>query len=157
MNRKISENGLALIKRFEGLRLTAYQDSVGVWTIGYGHTSSVSEGQTITQTQADAYLRADCANAEKAVNRYMAVYQWNQNQFDALVSFTYNCGAGNLRTLLDGGARSIAQISEKIPAYRKAGGKVLKGLVNRRAAEKTLFDTPGGGCTFKIFLPLKQQ
>ena len=142
MNRKISENGLALIKRFEGLRLTAYQDSVGVWPIGYGHTSSVSEGQTITQTQADAYLRADCANAEKAVNRYMAVYQWNQNQFDALVSFTYNCGAGNLRTLLDGGARSIAQISEKIPAYRKAGGKVLKGLVNRRAAEKTLFDTP---------------
>ncbi len=57
MNRKISENGLALIKRFEGLRLTAYQDSVGVWTIGYGHTSGVSEGQTITQTQADAYLR----------------------------------------------------------------------------------------------------
>ena len=117
MNRKISENGLALIKRFEGLRLTAYQDSVGVWTIGYGHTSSVSEGQTITQTQADAYLRADCANAEKAVNRYMAVYQWNQNQFDALVSFTYNCGAGNLRTLLDAAVEVFAGAPVKWAAF----------------------------------------
>lgn len=142
MNKIISENGLALIKRFEGCRLTAYRDSVGVWTIGYGHTSGVSQGQTITQTQADAFLRADCAGAEKAVNRYMDIYHWNQNQFDALVSFTFNCGAGNLRTLLDGGARSIAQISEKIPAYRKAGGKVLQGLINRRAAEKALFDIP---------------
>ncbi|MDE5938746.1 MAG: glycoside hydrolase family protein [Lachnospiraceae bacterium] len=142
MNKRISENGLALIRRFEGCRLTAYQDSAGVWTIGYGHTSGVSKGQTITQAQADACLRADCANAEKAVNRYMDTYHWNQNQFDALVSFTFNCGAGNLKTLLDGGTRSIAQISEKIPAYRKAGGRVLQGLVNRRAAEKSLFDTP---------------
>lgn len=142
MNKIISENGLALIKRFEGCRLTAYPDSVGVWTIGYGHTSGVSKGQTLTQAQADAFLRADCAGAEKAVNRYTDTYHWNQNQFDALVSFTFNCGAGNLRTLLDGGARSIAQISEKIPAYRKAGGKVLQGLINRRAAEKALFDMP---------------
>ena len=142
MNKRISENGLALIRRFEGCRLTAYQDSGGVWTIGYGHTSGVSKEQTITQSQADACLRADCASAEKAVNRYMDTYHWNQNQFDALVSFTFNCGAGNLKTLLDGGARSIAQISEKIPAYRKAGGRVLQGLINRRAAEKSLFDTP---------------
>lgn len=142
MNRIISKNGLALIKRFEGCRLTAYQDSVGVWTIGYGHTLHVSKGQTITHEQADAFLRDDCAGAEKAVNRYTDIYRWNQNQFDALVSFTFNCGAGNLRTLLGGGVRSIAQISEKIPAYRKAGGKVLRGLVNRRAAEKALFDTP---------------
>ena len=142
MNKIISENGLALIKRFEGCRLTAYQDSVGVWTIGYGHTLDVSKGRTITQQQADHYLRADCANAEKAVNRYIHIYHWNQNQFDALVSFTFNCGSGNLKTLLNGGTRSISQISEKIPAYRKAGGKVLEGLVNRRAAEKTLFDTP---------------
>ena len=140
MNKIISENGLALIKRFEGCRLTAYQDSVGVWTIGYGHTLDVSKGRTITQQQADHYLRADCANAEKAVNRYIHIYHWNQNQFDALVSFTFNCGSGNLRTLLNGGTRSISQISEKIPAYRKAGGKVLQGLVNRRAAEKTLFE-----------------
>lgn len=142
MKKTVSETGLALIKRFEGCRLSAYQDSVGIWTIGYGHTSGVSKGQTITQAQADAYLRADCANAEKAVNRYMDTYHWNQNQFDALVSFTFNCGAGNLNTLLDYGQRSIAQISGKLPAYRKAGGKVLQGLINRRTSEKTLFDTP---------------
>ena len=142
MNLSISNNGLSLIKRFEGCRLTAYQDSIGIWTIGYGHTSGVSKGQTITQVQADRYLKADCANAEKAVNKYHNKYHWNQNQFDALVSFTFNCGSGNLNKLLNNGQRTIAQISAKIPAYNKAGGKVLRGLVNRRAAEKELFDRP---------------
>lgn len=142
MNLSISNNGLALIKRFEGCRLTAYQDSVGIWTIGYGHTSGVSKGQTITQSQADLYLKSDCANAEKAVNSYNNRYNWNQNQFDALVSFTFNCGSGNLKKLLNNGQRTITQISAKIPAYNKAGGKVLRGLVNRRTAEKELFDRP---------------
>ena len=142
MNLSISNNGLSWIKRFEGCRLTAYQDSIGIWTIGYGHTSGVSKGQTITQVQADRYLKADCANAEKAVNKYHSKYHWNQNQFDALVSFTFNCGSGNLKKLLNNGQRTIAQISAKIPAYNKAGGKVLRGLVNRRAAEKELFDRP---------------
>lgn len=142
MSMTISNNGLALIKRFEGCRLTSYQDSVGVWTIGYGHISGVSKGQTITQAQADAYLRADCAGAERAVNSYSGLYHWNQNQFDALVSFTFNCGSGNLKKLLNNGQRTIAEISAKITAYNKAGGKVLQGLVNRRAAEKELFDKP---------------
>lgn len=142
MNLSISNNGLSLIKRFEGCRLTAYQDSIGIWTIGYGHTSDVAKGQKITQIQADQYLKADCANAEKAVNKYHSKYHWNQNQFDALVSFTFNCGSGNLKKLLNNGQRTIAQISAKIPAYNKAGGKVLRGLVNRRAAEKELFDRP---------------
>ncbi len=142
MNLSISNNGLSLIKRFEGCRLTAYQDSIGIWTIGYGHTSGVAKGQTITQIQADRYLKADCANAEKAVNKYQSKYHWNQNQFDSLVSFTFNCGSGNLKKLLNNGQRTIAQISAKIPAYNKAGGKVLRGLVNRRAAEKELFDRP---------------
>ena len=142
MNLSISNNGLSLIKRFEGCRLTAYQDSIGIWTIGYGHTSGVSNGQTITQVHSDRYLKADCANAEKAVNYYHSKYHWNQNQFDALVSFTFNCGSGNLKKLLNNGQRTIAQISAKIPAYNKAGGKVLRGLVNRRAAEKELFDRP---------------
>lgn len=142
MNLSISNNGLSLIKRFEGCRLTAYQDSIGIWTIGYGHTSGVAKGQTITQIQADRYLKADCANAEKAVNKYQSKYHWNQNQFDSLVSFTFNCGSGNLKKLLNNGQRTIAQLSAKIPAYNKAGGKVLRGLVNRRAAEKELFDRP---------------
>lgn len=139
MSLSISNNGLDLIKRFEGCRLTAYQDSVGVWTIGYGHTSGVRKGQTITQIQADSFLKSDCASAEKSVNSY-SKYNWNQNQFDALVSFTFNCGSGNLKTLLNNGQRTIAEISSKITAYNKAGGKVLQGLVNRRAAEKELFD-----------------
>lgn len=136
----ISNTGLALIKKFEGCRLTAYQDAVGIWTIGYGHTSGVKSGQTISQAQADAYLKADCAAAEKAVNSCNANYNWNQNQFDALVSFTFNCGTGNLKTLTANGTRTIAEISEKITAYNKAGGKILQGLVKRRIAEKELFD-----------------
>lgn len=139
MSLSISNNGLALIKRFEGCRLTSYQDSGGVWTIGYGHTANVSKGQAISQAQADAFLKADCANAERSVNSYTK-YNWNQNQFDALVSFTFNCGSGNLKKLLDNGQRTIAEISAKITAYNKAGGKVLQGLINRRAAEKELFD-----------------
>ena len=142
MSLSISDNCLTLIKKFEGCKLTSYQDSIGVWTIGYGHTAGVTKGQVITQAQADTYLKSDCTTAEKAVNSYDSKYHWNQNQFDALVSFTFNCGAGNLKTLLNNGQRTIAEISSKITAYNKAGGKVLQGLVNRRAAEKELFDKP---------------
>lgn len=142
MSLSISNTGLTLIKKFEGCRLTAYQDSVGIWTIGYGHTSGVKSGQTITQAQADAYLKKDCSSAEKSVNSYHSKYNWNQNQFDALVSFTFNCGSGNLKTLLQNGTRTVAQISAMITAYNKAGGVVLQGLVNRRIAEKELFDRP---------------
>lgn len=143
MNLSISNTGLELIKKFEGCRLTAYKavSTEKYWTIGYGHYGSdVKQGQTITQAQADAFLKSDCANAEKSVNNYMNKYNWNQNQFDALVSFTFNCGSGNLKTLLNDGQRTISEISAKITAYNKAGGKVLQGLVNRRKAEKELFD-----------------
>ena len=142
MSLSISNNGLALIKKFEVCRLTAYKavSTEKYWTIGWGHYGSdVKQGQTITQAQADAFLKADCASAEKSVNSY-SEYNWNQNQFDALVSFTFNCGSGNLKTLLNNGQRTIAEISVKITAYNKSGGKVLQGLVNRRAAEKELFD-----------------
>lgn len=140
MRLSISDTGIELIKRFEGCKLKAYQDSVGVWTIGYGHTVGVVKGQIITQAQADTYLKSDCANAEKHVNNYDNIYHWNQNQFDALVSFTFNCGVGNLKTLLNNGQRMIPEISAKITAYNNAGGKVLQGLVNRRNAEKELFN-----------------
>ena len=143
MSLSISDNGLALIKKFEGCKLCAYKavNTEKYWTIGYGHYGpDVRQGQTITQAQADTLLRKDCASAEKAVNRYNNKYRWNQSQFDALVSFTFNCGAGNLNMLLDNGNRTISEISTKITAYNKAGGKVLKGLVTRRAAEKELFD-----------------
>lgn len=137
---KISENGLNLIKEFEGCRLEAYRDPAGVLTIGYGHTHGVQDGMKITQETADEYLRDDCAAAEKNVNGFEAKYHWNQNQFDALVSFAFNLGSINQLTA--NGTRSIAEISAKIPEYCHAGGKKLSGLVRRRSAEKELFDTP---------------
>ena len=70
----ISNNFFTLIKKFEGCKLTAYQDSIGVWTIGYGHTAGVTKGQVITQAQADTYLKSDCTTAEKAVNSYDSKY-----------------------------------------------------------------------------------
>ena len=159
MSLSISDNGLALIKQFEGCRLTAYKtvSTEKYWTIGYGHYGAdVKQGQTITQTQADNYLRNDCDSAEKAVNSYMNKYNWNQNQFDALVSFTFNCGSGNLKTLLNNGQRTIAEISAKITAYNKSGGKVLQGLIKRRAAEKELFDKPTSSSTAPV-LPSTQN
>lgn len=139
----ISNKGLELIKRFEGCRLAAYKDSGGTWTIGYGHTKGVTAGQTITQAQADAFLVEDCGKAEAAVNKYMSKYNFNQNQFDGLVSFAFNIGSIDKLTI--NGTRTIAEISSKIPAYCNCAGKKLQGLVNRRTAEKKLFDTPVSG------------
>ena len=136
---KTSQRGINLIKQFEGVRLTAYKCPAGVYTIGYGHTRGVTRGMRITEEEASAFLAADLRNSEKAVERYDSVYYWNQNEFDALVSFTFNCGATNLRALLRNGRRNRSQIAETLPLYRKAGGKVLKGLERRRAAEKALF------------------
>lgn len=137
---KTSANGIKLIKTFEGCRLEAYKCPAGVWTIGYGHTSNVVEGMKITQEIADDFLRADLIRFEKYVNQYDGVYHFTQNQFDALVSFTYNCGAGNLKKLVAGGMRTVEEISEALLRYNKGGGKVLPGLVKRRKAEKELFD-----------------
>lgn len=142
MAMEISSKGVSLIKSFEGCRLKAYKCPAGVWTIGYGHTAGVKEGDTITQETADEYLRNDLAKYEKAVDNYNGIYHFNQNQFDALVSFTYNCGVGNLKNLTQSGKRTLTQISAKLPLYNKAGGVVLRGLQRRRAAEKDLFDTP---------------
>lgn len=142
-NRKLSQTGLNLIKQFEGCRLTAYKCPAGVWTIGYGHTAGVAAGQTITQAQAEAFLRQDCEKFERYVNNptYVRITeQLNQNQFDALVSFAFNCGAGNLKKLCAG--RNASQIANALPKYNKAAGKVLNGLVRRRAAEVALFNTP---------------
>ena len=140
---KISSKGLAIIKKYEGCRLKAYRCPAGVPTIGYGHTAGVKMGQTITQAQADTYLKQDVAWAEKAVNNLKKGF--NQNQFDALVSFTYNCGIGNLTTLCKN--RDITTIGEKIVLYNKANGKVLAGLKKRRLEEQALYKTPVSGKT----------
>ena len=141
MKRSLSANGLNLIKSFEGCKLTAYKcvPTEKYYTIGYGHYGSdVKAGMTITLKRAEELLLQDCQKFVNHVNTYMDKYNFNQNQFDALVSFAYNIG--NIKQLTANGTRTIAQISAKITAYNKSGGKVLNGLVKRRAKEKELFD-----------------
>lgn len=125
------------VKEFEGLRLTSYKDSAGVWTIGYGHTRGVKSGQTITEKQADSLLRGDLLTAENYVNGMKL--NLTQGQFDALVDFCYNLGAGNLA-----GSTLLAKIRAKAPAeeiqaqFRRwvySGKKKLAGLVKRREWE----------------------
>lgn len=136
---RTSQKGIDLIKKFEGCRLKAYRCPAGVWTIGYGHTKNVTPDQKITQVQAEGMLVDDLAKYEKLVDKYYKIYHWNQNQFDALVSFAYNIGSINQLTA--NGSRSIETIAAKMLLYNKAGGKVLKGLVRRRKAEHDLFIT----------------
>ena len=94
---KTSDSGIKMIGTFEGCRLTAYWDKTGkVWTIGYGHSKGVKEGEKITNQQAIDFLKKDVFDAEASVNKYFTHYNWNQNEFDALVSFTFNCGGGAL-------------------------------------------------------------
>ena len=133
---KTSKNGIDLIKRFEGCVLSAYKCPAGVWTIGYGHTSGVKQGDAITQEMADSYLRHDLERYERYV-KWNVKHALNQNQFDALVSFTYNCGIANLKTLVRN--RNVEQIGKAILLYNKARGKVLTGLVKRRQAEHDLY------------------
>lgn len=141
----ISANGVKLIQQFEGLRLKAYQDAVGVWTIGYGHTGpDVTPGLVISQAQADALLARDLNRFETGVSRLVQV-PLNQNQFDALLSFSYNLGLGSLQNstllrLLN--QRDYAGAASQFPRWNKAGGKVLPGLTRRRAAEQALFLQP---------------
>lgn len=149
---KISQTGLNLIKSFEGCRLTAYKCPAGVWTIGYGHTAGVHQGMKISQTQADAFLIEDMKKYEAKVNKYMSKYNFNQNQYDAMVSFAYNVGSVDGLTAY--GTRTIAQISAKFPAYNLGGGKILSGLVRRRAAEKALFDKP---CAITVEKPVETK
>ncbi len=141
----LSQNGLNLIKGFEGLRLSAYQDSAGVWTIGYGHTGGVRPGQRISQAQAEQYLRSDVRWAEQAVRDNVKV-PLSQNQFDALVSFTFNVGAGALKdsTLLKKlNAGDYAGAQAEFGRWVNAGGQRLEGLVRRRAEEAQLFGSVG--------------
>ena len=147
----INKEGLDLIKSFEGCRLVAYDDLQpnktisnmsqvkGTLTIGYGHTAGVTVGMVISQAQAENMLKSDMAKYEKYVTDNVKI-TLNENQFSALVSFCYNCGVGNLRTLVRN--RTAEQIANSITLYNKAGGQVLKGLVRRREAERQLFLKP---------------
>jgi len=143
-NLTFSQNGLSLTKKFEGIRLTAYQDQGGVWTIGYGHTGSdVQAGLTITDDQASDLLMKDTAKAVAAVNRSVSV-PLTQNQFDALVDFVFNVGAGNFQSstlLRDLNASNFAAAAAEFQKWDHVHGVVVPGLLTRRQAEAELFQT----------------
>lgn len=149
---KINKEGLELIKSFEGFYSRAYPDPAYGWdvpTIGYGTTNSdkaitgvtIKRGMTISKETATEWLEKS-VNKKYAplVEKYQKIYNFNENQFSALVSFAYN--VGSIDKLTDYGTRSIATIRKKILEYNKANGKVLNGLTRRRKAELALFDKP---------------
>jgi len=162
---KTSEKGINLIKEFEGYRSTAYKCTSGVWTIGWGHTKGVKEGNTITRAEAEKFLESDLVRFEQAVND-AGFPNINQNRFDAIVSLAFNIGTYNfsaakstLYRLLANGCWNRQFIEQWWICWRISGGKVQPGLVRRREAEIKLFfsDAPDlankpcrnpSGCTF---------
>ena len=138
---KISQEGIALIKKFEGCELTAYQCSAGVWTIGYGHTKGIEEGMEITQQEAEDMLVEELHEYENYINDNVTA-PLSQNQFDAMVSWVYNLGPANLKasTLLKVlNAGDYDGVPAQIKRWNKAGGVTLNGLIRRREAESLLF------------------
>ena len=137
---KTSNKGIELIKQHEGVRLKAYKCPAGVWTIGYGHTTDVFEGKEITADEAEELLRGDLITAETEVNKVPGL---NQNQFDALVSFTFNLGIGSFRrstlrkTILENTAD--LRITKFFGQWVYAKGVMLPGLVRRRKEEAELY------------------
>ena len=138
----ISKNGLDLIKQFESLQLKAYKCSANVWTIGYGHTKNVKEGDRISQDQANCFLMQDLYSVERAIVRLVKV-KLNQNQFDALCSLIFNIGisAFNKSTLLAKlNKEDYVGAAEQFRRWNKVNNVVMAGLVRRRQAEEDLFN-----------------
>ncbi len=138
----VSMNGVELIAKFEGCCLEAYLCPAGVWTIGYGHTAGVRQGDRLnSKEEAKALLAQDLKKYGACVNECvrcgLIAFQLTQNQFDALTSFCFNCGSSNLQRLVEG--RDASAIAEKILLYNKAGGRVSAGLTRRRKEEQALF------------------
>jgi len=146
MIRKVSNQGIDLIKKFEGLRTTSYIDSAGVWTIGYGHTLTAKPSMTISTQEADSLLRKDLVTAEAGVMRALTTKPYaelSQAQIDALVSFTFNVGAGAFHTstmarLINSNAPAL-DVANEFARWKFAGGRVLPGLVMRRGLESQLY------------------
>lgn len=139
---RVSQRGIELVKRHEGLRLEAYICPAGKWTIGYGHTATAKTGQRITEAQAEELLRLDIRGAESVVNG--TGLQLSQHQFDALVSLVYNIGGSAflnstlLRRLREGAPMPI--IRDQWRRWVMAGGRRLQGLINRREEELAMYE-----------------
>lgn len=137
---KTSDNGIQMIKNFEGCVLTAYKclPTEKYYTIGYGHYGpDVRFSQKITLKEAENLLKDDLKRFEDNVNRYDHIYHWTQNEFDSLVSFAYNIGS--IDQLTNNGSRSKKIIAEKMLLYVNSGGRKIQALVNRRVKERQLF------------------
>ena len=139
---KISEEGKALIKKFEGCKLDSYRCSANVATIGYGHTKDVIDGDSCTQDEAGQMLADDLAEFEGYVDKLVTVYL-EQNQFDALVAWTFNLGPTNLKSstmlrVLNDSKK--LEVPVQMKRWNKAGGKTLDGLIRRREAESLLWE-----------------
>ena len=133
---------IAAIKKFESCVLTAYQDSKGVWTIGYGHTAGVKKGDKITLYQAEQFLREDLQQFEAVVNKVKRLS--TQGRYDAVLDFVYNCGAKNfndstLKKYIECG-KATWEIQEQFLRWNMSGGKKLGGLVSRRIWEANRFN-----------------
>lgn len=142
----MTQEGIELIKSFEGLRLKAYKCPAGVWTIGYGHTKGVKEGDVITEQEAEDMLKKDVVGFEINV-RGAVIPNLNDHQYDALTSFAYNVGLGNFRKstllrLINSGITAREDITNQFMRWVYAGGKKLTGLVRRRTAEAELYFLP---------------
>lgn len=143
MTIKISDAGIALVKQFEGCKLEAYRDAVGIWTVGFGHTGpDVHPGMKITQEEADDLLADDLKVFEHCVNSAVSV-PLTQGEFDACVSLAFNIGCGRFRasTLVRKLVDNDDSASTEFLRWNKAGGRVLAGLTRRREAEKDLFES----------------
>jgi len=137
----ISQEGLGLIKKFEGCELEAYVCAAGVWTIGYGSTKGIKEGDSISQEEADNLLLHEMDEYEGYINDYVTV-DLDQNQFDSLVSWVFNLGPANLKasTMLKVlNNKEYEEVPNQMKRWNKAKGKVLEGLIRRREAEALLF------------------
>lgn len=138
-----SKEGYDLIARFEGFEERAYVCAGGKWTIGYGHTKGVKEGDVITKEQGLQYLREDVAVAERAVRKYVHA-PLRQNQFDALVSFVFNVGAGNFASSsllreVNFDANDFADIRPRFMAWVYSKKRKIEGLERRRKAESDMY------------------
>lgn len=139
---RTNESGKNLIKSFESCKLTAYKDSTGTWTIGWGHTGTVDgkmivSGMTITQEKADSLFDSDLVKFENIVNAYNSKYHFTSNEFSALVSFAYN--VGSIKQLTANGTRSKKAVADAMLKYVYSKGIKLNGLVRRRKKERELF------------------
>ena len=138
---QISKTGIELLKHFEGCELKAYQDSVGVWTIGYGHTKGIYEGLEITQSEAEKMLVDELPEYEGYISDKV-VPMLQQHEFDALVCWVYNLGPTNLSSstmLKKLNAGEFKEVPFQMKRWDKAGGQPLLGLTRRRNAEALLF------------------